>query len=91
MFRSNWTETCRSSGVSRGGVGVFKPPPLPEIPKFWQSCIWLQIERKISYSNILISLKIAEFRTPTPQDIWEKGSKILKLTGSQLFYISNDK
>ena len=24
-------------------------------------------------------LKIAEFRTPTPQDVWKKGSKILKL------------
>jgi len=32
-----------------------------------------------SYSNILISLKIAEFRTPTPQDVQKKGSKILKL------------
>ena len=32
----------------RGGVGGWgvQPPP-PEIPKFWQSCIWLQIERKI--------------------------------------------
>ena len=39
-----------------------------------------------------MSLKIAEFRTPTPQDIREKGSKFLKLPyGSQLFYISNDK
>ena len=28
---------------------------------------------------ILISLKIAEFRTPTPQDVRKKGSKILKL------------
>ena len=26
-----------------------------------------------------ISLKIAEFRTPTPQDVQKKGSKILKL------------
>ena len=32
-----------------------------------------------SYSNILISLKIAEFRTPVPQDVQKKGSKILKL------------
>jgi len=24
-------------------------------------------------------LKIAEFRMPTPQDVWKKGSKILKL------------
>jgi len=33
----------------------------------------------VSHSNILISLKIAEFRTPTPQDVRKKGSKILKL------------
>jgi len=32
-----------------------------------------------SYSNILISLKIAEYRTPVPQDVREKGSEILKL------------
>ena len=32
-----------SSGIPR--VGGFKPPP--KIPKFWQSCIWLQIERKM--------------------------------------------
>ena len=29
--------------------------------------------------NILITLKIAEFRTPTPQDVPKKSSKILKL------------
>ena len=33
----------------------------------------------VFHSNILISLKIAEFRTPTPQDVRKKGSKILKL------------
>ena len=32
-----------------------------------------------SYSNIVISLKIAEFRTPTPQDVRKESSKILKL------------
>ena len=32
-----------------------------------------------SYSNNLISLKIAEFRIPTPQDVEKKGSKILKV------------
>ena len=31
------------------------------------------------HSNILISLKIAEFRMPTSQDVRKKGSKILKL------------
>ena len=29
--------------------------------------------------------------TPTPQDVRKKGSEILKLVGSQLFYINNDK
>ena len=33
----------------------------------------------VLHSNILISLKIAEFRTPTPQDVRKKGSKTLKL------------
>ena len=28
-----------------GGLGVFNPPS--EIPKFWQSRTWLQIERKM--------------------------------------------
>ena len=31
------------------------------------------------HSSVLISLKIAEFRTPTPQVVGKKGSKILKL------------
>ena len=30
-------------------------------------------------SNILISLKIAEFRKPTPEDVQKKDIKILKL------------
>jgi len=33
----------------------------------------------VFHSNILISLKIAEFRTPTPQDVRKKGCEILKL------------
>jgi hypothetical protein len=35
-----------SSGVPKGGFGVFNPPP-PEIPKFWQSPTGLQIQRKM--------------------------------------------
>jgi hypothetical protein len=31
----------------------------------------------VSYSNILINIEIAEFRTPTPQDVRKEGSKIL--------------
>jgi hypothetical protein len=48
------------------GFGVFKPPS-PEIPKA------LQNRAKIN------PIKIAEFRTPTHQDVRKKGSKILKL------------
>ena len=62
----------------RGGLRV-QPP---KISKFWQSRTGLQIGRKMlfSYSNILINIKIAEFRTPTPLRCSEKkGSKILKL------------
>jgi hypothetical protein len=39
----------RSSGVpgeGGWGGGCSNPPP-PNIPKFWQSSIWLQIERKM--------------------------------------------
>ena len=53
----------------------------PGILKVWQSQTGLQIGRKMlcSYSNILIGLKIAEFRMPTPQDVRKQGSEILKL------------
>jgi len=33
----------------------------------------------VPIKNILISLKIAEFRTPAPQDVRKKGSEIPKL------------
>ena len=74
------------------GLGCSNPPRNSEVLTQLHSIAnWME-NVKCSYSNILISLKIAEFRMPTPQDIREKGSKILKLSyGSQLFYISNDK
>ena len=50
-------------GVPRGGFGVFKPPP-KIVPN--STRLW-----KL--------LKIAEFRTPTPQDVRKKVSKILNL------------
>jgi len=59
------------SGVPRG-VGRFKPPSPPrnsEGPP--KSC-----QTEPDWENCL---KIAEFRTPTPQDVRKKGSKILKL------------
>ena len=47
---------------------------------------------RVKLNPIVKAVKVAEFMTPTPQDIEKKGSKILKTTvGSQLFYISNDK
>jgi len=58
-----------SGGGTKGGLGgggLISPPP--EIPKA------LQNRDKL---NPIV--KIAEFRTPTPQDVWKKGSKILKL------------
>jgi len=57
--------------VPRGrGVGVQTPPP-PKIPK--------ALQNRAKLNPIVRLLKIAEFRTPTPQDVRKKGSKILKL------------
>jgi len=36
-------------------------------------------EGGVKLNPIVKIVKIAEFRTPTPQDVWKKGSKILKL------------
>ena len=54
----------------RGGVGVFKPPPRnsERLPKLCET-----------QPDLWKLLEIAEFRTPTPQDVRKKGSKILKL------------
>jgi len=55
-----------------GGFGVFKHThPPPEIPKALQS--------RAKLNRLWKLLKIAEFGTPTPQDVQKKGSKILKL------------
>jgi len=56
------------SGVWGGGVGGFNPPKFRRSSKIVSNStrLWKQ-------------LKIAEFRTPTPQDVRKKGSKILKL------------
>ena len=44
---------------------------LPEILKALQNCAKLNL--------IVKTVKIVEFKTTTPQDVWKKGSKILKL------------
>jgi len=58
------------SSVAYRGGGVFKTP-LPEIPK--------DLQNRAKFNAIVKTVKIAEFRTPTLQDIKKKGSKILKL------------
>jgi len=59
-------------GGGWGGGGSTPPPPPP--PKFRRP------SKIMSNSNRLWKLlKIAEFQTPTPQDVQKKGSKIQKL------------
>jgi len=60
-------------------VSDFKPTLASR--KFYKVKLDCKLSGKclVFHSNILISLKIAEFRTPTPQDVQKKGSKILKL------------
>ena len=60
---------CRTGGWGGGGLGVQTPPPKFRKPS------------KIvpNSTRLWKLLKIAEFRTPTPQDVRKKGSKILKL------------
>jgi len=61
---------CGTEGA-RGLWGGFKPPT-PEIPK--------ALQNRANLNRIVKTVKkIAEFRTPTPQDVRKKGCKILKL------------
>ena len=57
--------------VAYWGSGLKGFNPSPEIPKAFQN--------RAKLNPIWKLLKIAEFRTPTRQDIRKKGSKILKL------------
>ena len=73
-----------NSGVSwGGGLVVQHPPPRNSevLTKSNRIANWAE-NVLCSYSNILISLKMIEFRMPTPQDVRKKGSEILKLPGS---------
>jgi len=56
----------RTEGGGFGGLN-----PRPEIPK--------ALQNRAKLNPIVKTVKIAEFRTPTPQDVRKKGSKILKL------------
>ena len=62
-----------------GGWGVQTPTRNSEVLTKSNAIAHLADNVQCSYSNILISLKIAEFRKPAPQDVRKKGSKILKL------------
>ena len=55
---------------TEGGVWGFKPPP----PKFRRPS-----KIVLNSTRLWKLLKIAEFRTPTHQNVQKKGSKILKL------------
>ena len=66
---SGYSAQWRTEGV---GFGGFKPPPPPS--KFRRPSKIVP-----NSARLWKLLKIAEFRTPTPQDVWQKGSKILKL------------
>jgi len=55
------------SGVPRG-LGCSNPPEIMKAPKIVPNL-----------TRLWKLLKIVEFRKPTPQDVWKKGSKILKL------------
>ena len=61
---------CPKQWRTVGGWGVQNPPP-PEIPK--------ALQNRAKLTPIVKTVKNCWFSTPTPQDVQEKGSKILKL------------
>jgi hypothetical protein len=62
-----------SSGVPRGVVGVFNPPP----PRNSEG----PPKNRAKLNPIVKTVKkIAEFMMPTHQDVRKKGSKILKVS-----------
>ena len=60
-----------SSGVPGGGFGLSNPPRNSEGPP--------KDRAKLNPIVKTVKKKIAEFRTPTHQDVRKKGSKIPKL------------
>ena len=71
VVKNECRHTC-NQWRTEGVVWNVQNPPLPEIPKALQNHAKLNPICENCY-------KIAEFRTPTPQDVQKKGSKILKL------------
>ena len=82
-FRSLEAVNVRTDGHNQwrteGWVWGVEPPPLPKSRR----------PSKIVPNSIRLwkLLKIAEFRTPTPQDVRKKGSKILKLPSVRSCFI----
>ena len=66
-----WSCHCVCQWRTEGWFGGFKHPPHPKFRR----------PTKIvpNWTELWKLLKIAEFRTPTPQDVRKKGVKILKL------------
>jgi len=67
---------CTEAGFGEGGWTP-PPPKFPRPPKTVKNP-----------TRLWKLLKIAEFRTPTPQDVSKKGSKILKLPRFAIVYIT---
>ena len=74
-----YTQKSAVIAAYRGGWGV--QPPTPKFRSFdkVEPDCKLSVKYLVFLFQHINSLKIAEFRTPTPQDVRKKGSKILKL------------
>ena len=68
---SVYLELCKPVAYRGRGVEVFKPPPPRNSEGPLKSCQ--------THPDCENCVKIAEFRTPTPQDVRKKCSKFLKL------------
>ena len=54
--------------IQGGGLGCSNPPKIVKA-----------LQNRAKLNPIVKTVKVAEFRKPTPQDVRKKGSKILKL------------
>jgi len=63
-----WRKKKKGGGGGGGGGSISPPPKFRRPPKIVPNS-----------TRLWKLLKIAEFRTPNPQDVRKKGSKILKL------------
>ena len=73
---------CLVSGIPRGGGRSLEGLTPPQKKKFRRPSKIVP-----NSTRLWKMLKIAEFRTPTPRDIWKKGSKILKLPSVRNYFI----